>query len=157
MHLPPQTTADDFLGALGAAAQASGVKALLLIDALNEGDGRAMWPNYLAGVLETVSRYRWIGIAVSVRSTYEALVIPEETEDRFVKVRHPGFAEHEYDAMKTFFEYYGIERPSTPLLIPEFQTPLFLKMLCVGLNESGQSRIPTGLHGITDTFQLFVT
>jgi hypothetical protein len=42
------------------------------------------------------------------------------------------------------------------LLVPEFQTPLFLKILCIGLKDSGLSRIPTGLHGVTETFQLFV-
>ena len=38
-----QCDADEFLGALNAAGQARGSRAFLVIDALNEGEGRAKW------------------------------------------------------------------------------------------------------------------
>jgi hypothetical protein len=48
-------TKEDFLGALEAAAQATGTKALVLIDALNEGEGRKLWNKHLAGMLTAYS------------------------------------------------------------------------------------------------------
>ena len=37
---------DEFLGALNAAGELSGARALLLIDAINEGAGRVLWPKH---------------------------------------------------------------------------------------------------------------
>ncbi len=70
-------TADQFLGALTAAAEVSGRRALLLIDALNEGDGRHLWRHQLAGVLTTIAAYPWVAVGLSVRTSYEPVVIPD--------------------------------------------------------------------------------
>jgi hypothetical protein len=40
------------------------------------------------------------------------------------RVTHRGFADHEYDASKTFIKHYGIELPSIPLLAPEYRKPI---------------------------------
>lgn len=157
LRLRPDTTVDEFLGAFEACAQARGAKALIMIDALNEGEGKKIWKNNMAALLQTISRYQWISVAVSVRSSYEEVVIPKELiGTRLVNVQHHGFADHEYEAMRTFCSYYGIELPSIPLLIPEFRTPLFLKILCKGLKDSGVSKFPTGLSGVTSIFRLFI-
>ena len=55
-----------------------------------------------------------------------------------------------------FFENYNIELPNVPLLHPEFQNPLFLKLFCEGINKAGLSRIPDGLQGITSIINFFV-
>lgn len=157
LGLPETTTRDEFLGALQAIAQAKHAKALIMIDALNEGEGKRIWYSNLPAMLQTISRYPWISVAVSVRSSYEHVVIADDlVDEKLVKVEHHGFAEHEYQATRTFFDYYGIEHPSVPLLVPEFQNPLFLKLLCKGLHEDNQSRFPVGLSGITAVFKLFV-
>jgi hypothetical protein len=142
-------SAEAFVGALEAAAQAANSRALLIIDALNEGAGRTIWPTHLAAFLAQVERSPWIGVVLAVRSSYEKVVIPEDVHERAVKVVHEGFSEKEYDAVKTFFVHYGLELPSTPLLALEFRNPLFLKTLCQGLNAKGESRLPRGFHGIT--------
>ncbi|MCP4398509.1 MAG: ATP-binding protein [bacterium] len=148
---------DAFLGALEAAAQARGTKALLLIDALNEGDGKYLWQKHLAGMLKTLSRYPWIAFAISVRTTYETLVVPPGlVPERLIQHVHYGFAEYEYQAMRTFFEYFHLERPSIPLLLPEFQKPLFLKWFCLGLSNKGLTKVPKGLRGITAIFVFFI-
>lgn len=150
-------TKEEFLGALEAAAQTRGAKALILIDALNEGEGKDIWHKHLAGMLTTLSRYPWIGIAVSVRTSYESMVIPEGlVPDKLIREVHLGFADHEYQATKTFFDYYDIERPSVPLLVPEFQNPLFLKLFCLGLKNRGLTKVPPGLRGITAVFNFFI-
>lgn len=149
-------SAGEFIGALEASAQASGERALIAIDAINEGTGLTVWPTHLAAFLARVERSPWLGVVLSVRSSYEDVVIPSEVRDRALLVTHHGFREHEYDATKTFFVHYGLELPSTPLLAPEFQNPLFLKTLCRGLNERGHQRLPRGFHGISAVFNLYL-
>ncbi len=147
---------EEFVEALEAAARAAGCRALVMIDALNEGAGRRIWPVHLAAFLEYVVRSPWIGVVLAVRSSFVDLVVPEEIRKRAVLVRHQGFAGCEYDAARAFFAYYGIEFPSTPLLRPEFSNPLFLKILCQGLQRGGQRRLPKGIKGITAIFKLFL-
>ena len=148
---------EEFLGALEAAAQAQGARALILIDALNEGEGKYLWHKFLAGMLTTLSYYPWIGIAVSVRTSYEDIIIPEGlVPDRLLREEHHGFARHEYQATRTFFDHYGIEQPSVPLLVPEFQNPLFLRLFCQGLHNLSITRIPKGFRGATEIFNFFV-
>ena len=152
-----ELSAEKFVGAFEAAAQAAGSKALLMIDALNEGNGRNIWPSHLAAFLAQLERSPWIGVVLAIRSTYEELIIPEEVRTRAISVTHHGFMGHEYDATKTFFVHFGLELPSTPLLAPEFRSPLFLKTLCQGLNGKGEHRLPRGFHGITAVFNLYLT
>lgn len=150
-------TKNEFLGALNAAAEAYDSKALILIDALNEGQGKYMWAKHLGGMHTAISRFDRIGIAISVRSTYLDLVVPDHLiPKRLIKVEHSGFADYELQATKVFFDHYGIERPSIPLLTPEFHNPLFLKLFCEGLRASDLSRIPDGLQGITQVFSFFI-
>jgi len=150
-------TKEEFLGALEASAQAQGSRALIFIDALNEGEGKYLWNKHLAGMLTTLSRYPWIGIAISVRSSYQDVVVPNSLiPDRLIREIHYGFAEHEYEATRTFFDHFGIERPSIPFLRPEFQNPLFLRLFCQGLKNHGLSRIPAGIRGITAIFNFFI-
>ena len=148
-------TIEEFVGALETAAQAAGARALVLVDAVNEGMGREIWPDHMAAFVGQLERSPWIGVLLSVRSSYEEIVVPKELRDRAVHVVHHGFAGHEYDAVRAFFSYYGLELPSTPLLAPEFGNPFYLKTLCVGLSETGQRRLPRGFQGITSASHLF--
>ena len=112
---------DEFLGALNAAGEARGQRALILIDGLNEGEGKLFWRGFLPEMLTTIARYPWIGIALSVRSSYEEIIVPEGlVPDKLVRAVHGGFAEHEHEAMKMYLDHYGIERPSIPLLSRNF-------------------------------------
>ena len=150
------TSAEEFLGALEAAAQASGCRALIIVDALNEGNGRKIWQPNLSAFLERAEKSPWIGVVISVRSSYEEVVIPENVRVRAAHVVHYGFSDHEYDAVKAFFAHYGLEFPSAPILQPEFKNPLFLKTICKGLHDSGERRIPKGFNGITTAFNLYL-
>lgn len=148
---------EELLGALAAVAQAQGSRTLILIDALNEGDGKKLWNKYISGMLMTLSKHPWLGIAVSVRTSYESLVIPEGlVPNSLRREEHHGFTDYEHQATQIFFNYYGIEHPSIPLLIPEFQNPLFLKLFCQGLKNKGLTRIPHGIRGITGIFSFFI-
>lgn len=150
-------TAEEFVGALEAAAQVADCRAVVFFDALNEGQGRQIWPSHLAAFLSILERSPWITIGLSVRDAYEETVIPEQIHESALLIKHEGFSSHEYDATKAFFSHYGIELPPTPLLVPEFRNPLFLRTLCGGLVATGQRRLPRGFHGISATFGLYLT
>jgi hypothetical protein len=147
---------DEFLGALDTIGQIVGSRVLVLIDAMNEGEGPRFWYKYFAGMLTTVKRYPWIGLGVTVRTSYEDLVIPANLPgDTFAKEEHRGFTDIEYQAVQIFFAHYGIKQ-FVPLLTPEFRNPLFLKLLCEGLKNKGLTAIPAGLQGLTAIFEFFV-
>ncbi len=146
---------DEFVGALEAAAQVSNSLALVIIDALNEGRGLDIWPSHLSPFLARLESSPWIGIVMSVRTTYQDDIIPQELRDRAASLTHAGFAGHEYEAVQTFFGYYGLEFPSTPLLHSEYGNPLYLKTVCEALSRSGATRVPRGLQGITAAFDLY--
>ena len=153
-HLSPE----EFLGALDAAGQIRRRRALIMIDALNEGQGLDLWSKYLGGMTETAKKYPHIAFALSCRDTFQPVVIPPDMVEsgELQTVHHQGFQGYEYDATKKFFEYFGIESPAAPLLVPEFSNPLFLKLLCSGLNNEGLRRLPKGFRGITKVFEFFI-
>ena len=148
-------SAAEFVGALECAAQAAGVRALVLLDALNEGRGISIWPTHLPGFLAHFARSDWVGVVLSIRSSYDGL-IPDAVREDAVVATHYGFGERSYDAMRTFFTHYGLELPSTPLIAPEFGNPLFLKTLCLGLRGQGATRLRQGIYGITGIFDLYI-
>lgn len=147
---------DEFIGALEAAAQANKCRILIFIDALNEGDGNRLWRKYLSGMLTTLARSPWLGLCVSVRTDYEELVIPESLrEPEIIRIVHTGFAENAIEAATKFFSHFGIQ-PTGPILSPQFNNPLFLKLLCEGFSNDGHKRVPSGLRGITNIFRFHI-
>ena len=150
------TSAEEFVGALECAAQTAGVRALVLIDALNEGKGLSVWRTHLPGFLVQFERSEWVGVVLSIRSSYDEL-IPEAVYEAAVVTTHRGFGERSYDAMRSFFTHYGLELPSTPLIAPEFSNPLFLKTLCLGLKGQGETRLRKDINGITGIFNLYIS
>jgi hypothetical protein len=147
-----------FLGALDAAGQLAGHKSLIMIDALNEGEGIDLWPNHLRGMRQMLQDFPRVILAVSCRDTYEAAIIPEAmlVQGEAARVIHKGFEGHEYDATKAFFSAHNIESPGGPLLVPEFSNPLFLKLLTKGLQNMGFKKLPKGSQGITRLFNFFI-
>ena len=150
-------TPDTFVGALEAAAQSANSRALLMIDAVNEGRGREIWPSHLAAFLSRIQRSQWIATILSVRTTYERSIISEfHIGENAASITHFGFRGHEYEATRIFFEHHGIEFHSTPILDPEFANPLYLKTICRVLQSTGQTRLPRGRQGITTVLDSFI-
>ncbi len=150
---------NELLGALHAKAEAQGERLLFIVDAINEGEGRYFWPEYIKGFINDFSKYSWLSLVLSVRTSYESLIAPNNAiqDNVAIRVKHHGFENAEYQASSFFFSQYGIEQPSIPLLHPEFSNPLFLKLFCEGLNRSGQKRIPKGYGGITSIIDFFLS
>ncbi len=147
-------TMEEFVGALEAAAQETDSRALFMIDAINEGEGQEIWPAHLAGFVTQLSASPWIGVVLSVRTAHinYSDIVPQQVRASAYEVQHRGFADSTYDAVKRFCDHYGLDFPTTPLLRPEFESPLFLKTLCKGLQDSQQRTIPVGSEGISRVF-----
>ncbi|EBO6557625.1 hypothetical protein FNH72_09045 [Salmonella enterica subsp. arizonae] len=146
------------LGALNARAEAQGERLLFIIDAINEEKGRYFWPDYIVGMINQFSKYPWLGLVLSIRSSYEKLIVPKDffDENKITRIAHSGFGSVEYQASKFFFSQYGIEQPGVPILHPEFSNPLFLKIFCEGLYRSGLNKIPKGYSGISNIISFFI-
>ena len=149
---------DEFLGSLNAKAQSIGSRAIIFIDAINEGRGRYFWDKTIGSFISKILKYEWLGLVVSIRDSYKNLVFPKDSATKKLVIEHThyGFRDVEYEASKMFFCNYGIEFPSVPLLNPGFQNPLFLKLFCEALSKSGNTKIPDGLQGITKIIDFFL-
>ncbi|TRO89472.1 hypothetical protein FKB34_14535 [Glycocaulis profundi] len=158
LDLPPNTQTKTLLGALDAAAQASNVRALVCVDALNERRGTEIWPHRLAAFLKVAEAFPRVAVVLSCRTTYIAHVVPESLDASCLpRIRHEGFAENSGEAAKAYLDARGIVRPGTPNLVPEFNNPLFLKTCCDFLIKDGKTELPRGLHGVTAIFGFYTT
>jgi hypothetical protein len=148
---------EDLLGALNTAGESRRCRTLILIDALNEGGGIHLWRKHLAGMLAQLARYPWIGIAVSVRATYEDVIVPEGlVPHSLVRVYHRGFTGLESVAVTRYFAHYGIASPGVPLMQTEFSNPLFLRLFCEAISNRGWTQVPSGVENLTGLFEFFL-
>lgn len=148
-----------FLSALDSLGEALNQKILIAIDAINEGEGRKIWKDRLAGFINEIKRYPRICVVLSVRTNFLDTVFPAELKDTNNDVTHyihKGFRGIEYQAVRVFFPKFGIKIPDTPLLSPEFSNPLFLKLFCSSLHDAGHTEVPKGLQGITKVFNFYI-
>ncbi len=142
-----------FLGALNAAGEAAGTRALLMIDAINERNGRAIWPDRLAGLIHDVSQFEWVTLILSCRSTYQSLIVPDELDSKKLpRVTHEGFSERQ---ARQYLKRRGITLAEEPHSIEELRTPLFLKTCCDALLLEGGEVLATSLGGVTAVFKLY--
>jgi len=145
------------LGAIDAAGEASGARALIVIDAINEGNYRDEWHHQIMGFLSDLSEFQNIAIIFSCRSTYLNYILPEcADEEHLPRLEHFGFRGHEHRAAEKYLSRQGISKPSVPILAPEFTNPLFLKTCCQALKQNEQSSFPKGLNSITSLFNFYV-
>jgi hypothetical protein len=121
---------ETLLGALDAAAVAASCRALILIDALNEGDGLEIWPKELGRFIEEVRRFPRLVLGVSCRSEYLEGTIPDGVQHQFLRIDVRGFDsfEEQEEAAQVYLDRRGIVRPASPSLDPEFTNPLFLRI-----------------------------
>ena len=145
-----------FLGSLDAAAQSTGVRAVLCIDALNERHGLDVWPTRLAGFLAVADEFPHVNIVLSCQSVYLRQVVPSGlSSEQLFPIEHRGFAPTGGEAAKTYLDLRGIARPGAPELVPEFNSPFFLKTFCDALEKEEATEFPRGLRGVTSIFGFY--
>ena len=125
-------TFEDFLDSMNKIGEQESHRVVIFIDAINEGDGKAIWKEHLSGVLEKIKRYPWIALVMSIRSEYRKPLFSENNalSHEFLHVWHRGFRQIRYQAIKKYFAYYDINYMEIPINNPEFDNPLFLRLFC---------------------------
>jgi hypothetical protein len=153
----PHRQVSHVLGALDAAAEAAGMRAIICVDALNERHGIDIWPSRLAAFLKEIERFPRIALCVSCRSAYVAFVIPEALDEAALpRLTHQGFGGTSGRAARYYLKKRGIVRTGVPNPLPEFENPLFLKTCCDFLLKQGEREIPRGLQGISAIFGFYL-
>jgi hypothetical protein len=135
-----------------------GSRVLVLVDALNEGAGKDLWYHELAGFIHELKNYPFIGVAMTVRSTYWNVIIPPavSNDKQIPIINHEGFRGNEYAALKLFCEHYGIRQPNFPILAPEYSSPLFLQLICKSIQNTPEKTFPQGFQGLSKIFQYYL-
>lgn len=140
--------AADLLRQLDDLALAGGRRAVILIDAINEGD-RAAWRAQLPRVLRELRPYKNVALLLTCRTPFDQQVISDQVRKSVTVLYHPGFEEQEFDAQLEFFDFCKLPALHVPLLSSEFARPLFLKLLCEGLVRLGKRAQKNRLDGIS--------
>ncbi|MBH1574377.1 MULTISPECIES: hypothetical protein [unclassified Stenotrophomonas] len=142
-----------FLGALNAAGEAAGARALLIVDALNEGNGQRIWPSRLAALAHDVARFEWVALVMSCRTGYLDMVVPAELDARALpRVEHRGFSVRQ---ARLYLQRRGIRLAEEPSAVRELESPLFIKICCDSLNLDGQDALKSSLGGVSAIFGLY--
>lgn len=118
---------DVFLQALDSMAEARRCRALVVVDAINESQAPRRWQDELPAMIAQFQQYPHLALAVSYRTDYRDVV---GAPDSLVKIRHPGLAGNEAEALGSYCELFRIPVPSRGLFEPALASPLFLRMYC---------------------------
>lgn len=158
-HLDLKCTFTEFLTSINDIGDQINSRVLILIDAINESKTSELWKDGLAGFIKEISQYPFIGLVVTIRSTYFKSVIPESISknQEITFITHEGFRGNEYAALKLFCDFFGLRQPTFPILAPEFTNPLFLQLVCIGVKDSPDKAFPLGFHGIKKVFDLYIS
>ncbi|MBA7533000.1 hypothetical protein ES705_25235 [subsurface metagenome] len=155
-------TKDDFLKKLDYLGKLAKCRSLLSIDALNENITHApdFWKNNLNNIIQEIKKYPNIALIVSVRSGFENEVLTEKQKSLFIHEEHHGFRFKEWEAVNKFFKAFSLPLPEIPLLMPEFQNPLFLLLFCKAFekrkHKKKKKQIFRGHEGATYIFEFFI-
>jgi len=151
----------EILCELNRLGEITNTRALLMIDAINEGD-HGVWRGQLQRLTISVSRLLHVGLVVSCRRPFDEVIVTEQAAKRLLHLEHYGFQDREFDAQLEYFSFYNLSAPSVPLITPEFTRPLFLKILCEGikdLSRRSQQRkwreIASGQKGMTYVLEYY--
>ncbi|MFA7327942.1 MAG: AVAST type 2 anti-phage system protein Avs2 [Candidatus Ratteibacteria bacterium] len=154
-------TKDKILNLLDKAGERNNARSLLIIDALNETRPLRFWKSNLKKLYNEVKNYHHIALVVSIRSGFEKEILTKNTRKLFIQEEHHGFQFREWEAVTKFFKEFSLPLPEIPLLMPEFQNPLFLLLFCKAFQnrskgKDGKKQIFRGHEGATYIFENFV-
>lgn len=151
-------TFDELLGALNAQSEALGRRALIAIDAVNEGAGVQLWRGALQGFAQRILAYPRLALCVSCRREYVDHLVTPAVEAMAARAEVNGFETPEEieAAAKVYMDRRGIVRPATPWLNPEFSNPLFLRTACLAIARDGRTTFPRGMRGTSEVLNFFL-
>jgi len=154
---------DKIFKKMNEAGKKTGTRSLLIIDALNESNPSTYWKNKLHSLVKEIKKYPNIALAISIRSCFEKDILTNTSEKLFISEEHRGFQFREWEAVNKFFKEFSLPLPEIPLLMPEFQNPLFLLLFCKAFqsrakknNGKKQKQVFRGHEGATYIFETYV-
>ncbi|MEJ8554165.1 hypothetical protein [Tepidibacter sp. Z1-5] len=152
LHIP--YTIQRFLEELNKVGEENDCIIPFIIEGINEGYHSEIWKEYFEGLIGIFENYNRIKLVISIRKTYIRKCLPEnfKERDKTLVIEHRGFAEDSTQAVAEFFDYYGIDKPTFPILYSDFYNPLFLHTLCKTVKGSGNIRIEE-YSSFTDIFK----
>ncbi|MBU3092193.1 hypothetical protein KPL35_08895 [Clostridium sp. CF011] len=141
LHIP--YTIQRFLEQLNRIAEENNCIIPFIIEGVNEGYHSEVWKEYFEGLVGIFEKHNRIKLIISIRKTYIKKCFPEEFQerDKTLVIEHRGFAEDSTQAVAEFFDYYGINKPTFPILYSDFYNPLFLHTLCKTVKGCGNVKI----------------
>jgi hypothetical protein len=146
----------DFLENLNSIGCLINSRALILIDAINEGAGADLWKDQIAGFIHEVTKYPAVGLVLTIRSTYFNDIIPDNLVNSDITIiTHEGFKGNEYEALKLFCQHYGLKLPNFPILNPEYANPLYLHIICETIKNLPDKSFPKGFNGVNNIYNLY--
>ena len=89
---------EEVLGALDTASESTGVRGLILIDAINEGAGMRLWRNEIGSFLGEIEKYPNLACVISCRSEYVDYLVPKATLKSVPRFEIRGFETNEEQA-----------------------------------------------------------
>ncbi len=144
---------ENFLDALECKAQIQKSRILILIDALNESQSINLWNNYLTQILNSISKRKWIGCALSIRKEYfDDLELHEKFNEIVSNVTLEGFKYNTQEVILKYFDYYNLPVNNSQLFRHEFYNPLFLKLYCETISND---RTIKDLNGLINLFEAY--
>ncbi|MFV8360926.1 AVAST type 2 anti-phage system protein Avs2 [Flavobacterium sp. LS1P3] len=157
-NLSVNCTNKQLLATLNNIGKQVGSRVLLLVDAINEGAGADLWNSRIASFINEFSNYPFLGLVLTIRTTYLDFVIPENVrkDAKITFKTHEGFKGNEYAALKLFCEFHGLKQPNFPILAPEFTKPLFLQLICDTIKDTPEKTFPQGFQGVSSIFQVYI-
>ena len=149
-----------FLQHLNTIGKKSNCRSLLIIDALNENITKApkFWKKNLTGIINSIKKYPNIALIISLRNGFETIIWKNQLTN-FITEEHVGFRFKEWEAINKFFKSFKLPLPEIPLLMPEFQNPLFLLLFCKAFQKRSKKKdkqIFRGHEGATYIFEVYI-
>lgn len=126
---------DAFLDKLEGWAERADEYSYILIDALNECGNKKVWMNNIVQLIQQISDYKRIKMAISLRTGYDQFMFGNRL-DSFcaagvvTKLRHRGFWNDSIPAIRTFLDHYEIPFLPAYGLSSEMTNPLYLTLFC---------------------------
>ena len=138
---------ENLLEALDTAAQSAEQIGLIIIDALNEGDGLSLWPNRINSLINQVRKFKHLKLILSCRNQYEDQILCDINKTEFYSHRLPGLTEEERKDFCRAVIGKNIPIPHHLSMLPILKNPLFLIAVSESLKQSGKTEFPSDLNG----------
>ncbi|UZW13059.1 hypothetical protein OSC52_14540 [Clostridium pasteurianum] len=156
LHIP--YTLQRFLNELNEIAEENNIEVPFVVEGINEGFHSEVWKNYYEGLIGIFESYNRIKLILSIRKTYIKKCLPEGygKREKTLIIEHKGFDDNTIDAVTAFFDYYGIDKPTFPILYSDFYNPLFLHTLCKTVRGSEKVKI-NEYNSFTEIFTNYIS